>query len=127
MRRMVVLLALLLAGIAGGRSSEPGVPPGGPATSHGIDAAAHAPAPHGLRAEAPLLTVAWEEPSPGGPDRASRRPPATLDPTPRHAAGVCRAAFAARAAVHLGFATPHALGRAGRLASPSTAPPFRIV
>lgn len=121
MRRTLLLLGLLVAGLGGGGYDDPVRAVGSP---HEITADAAVSSAAIVRATSPVVLPAPENNAGPGPHPAVRRGggQALAFVDPPHLAGRA-AAFGARRAQHRKYAAPHAAARAGLLSSPTTAPP----
>lgn len=126
MRRTLMLLAVLLAGLGGTGAPTAQLPA---AAAHALSTAEDATAAALLRSAGTPLTAAWQEGSGPDPRPLSRRPHVAPRAGALVAALTSRSEpFRARAATHRAHTTPLALTLAGRFSSsPSTPPPFRSV
>lgn len=125
MRRNLILLAVLLAGIGGAGTPEPTAPAAG---VQGI-AAVDGLLPTAFVRPAPvLLSAAWQEGSGAAPRPVTTRLDLLASGWLDASASSLQARFEARSATYRGYAVPFALARAGRSSfNTTTPPPFRIV
>lgn len=121
MRRALLLLALLAAGFGGGGYDDPIRAVGAP---HEITAYTAVSSVAIIRATHTVVLPASENNAGPGPRPAVRRGDgqALTFVAPHHLVGRA-ASFGARRAEHRHYAAPDAAARAGRLSSPTTAPP----
>ena len=126
MRRTLILLAVLLAGIGGTRPAHPPAPTTG---VHEIAAPDGAAAAAFLRSATGALSAAWQEGSGPAPRPLHRRPgPVAALHAFAGSPSARGPAYRARCTAHGGYAAPLALERAGRTSfSTTTPPPFRVV
>lgn len=125
MRRTLMLLALLVAGMEGAGTPQPLATAAG---AHGIAGTDGVGPAAFVRSAGGGAQATWQEGSGPGPRPLGRRRD-LLAPTPLSALLSARAAAcAAQAITHRAYAAPHALARAGLPAFHTTAPPpLRVV